>query len=399
MASILEGVKRIDQLELKGKRVFLRLDLNVPLKDGRVQDDTRIQAALPTIRYALEHGAKLVLASHLGRPKSDSDKEFSLEPVAHRLNELLGVEVILMEKPAGDGPKGLFVGMKENQVILLENLRFAKGETKNDRELAQIWASYTDVYVNDAFGASHRAHASIDALPSLVSQRALGFLMFKEVENLRVLVEEPTQPFWTVMGGSKVSDKIDLIENLVDKVEGFIIGGAMAYTFLKALDVPVGASRIEADKVKFAAMLMERMAARNKNVLLPIDHEIVQKLEPGAESQTTKGKEIPEGWMGVDIGPQTRTLYANALQKARTIFWNGPMGVFEMAPFDKGTRTVADAMAGLKDTVTVVGGGDSAAAVNQLGLAEQFTHVSTGGGASLEFLQGNRLPGVEAIRR
>ena len=397
--SFLSGLPRIDDLELDGKAVFLRLDLNCPIKDGKVSDDTRIQAALPTIKYALENGAKLVLASHLGRPKSSEDKQFSLEPVAVALSEILGIEVMLMDSPNSDGPKGLMNTLGPKKVILLENLRFHSGETKNDVELANKWASFTDIYVNDAFGASHRAHSSIVALANEVKTKALGFLMFNEVEQLSKISEKPEQPYFAILGGSKVSDKIDLIENLIDRVDGFVIGGAMAYTFLKAQGHAVGSSLVEADKVKFAGDLIKRMLARDKKVLLPVDHLVTKSIGDTSSMKNTNSFDIEEGFLGVDIGPKTQIIYREELTKAKTVLWNGPMGVFETPEFAKGTFAIASILAELTEAFTLVGGGDSASAVKKSGLSDKFSHLSTGGGASLEFLQGNKLPGIEVFRK
>lgn len=394
----LKGITRVDELELKGKRVFCRVDFNVPMENGKITDDKRIQAALPTIRFLLEKGARVVLASHFGRPEKGGDrKQYSLEPVATRLRELLGGEVILVDSPTNEAPKALLTGIGSDQVLLLENLRFAEGETKNATDFAAHLASYTDVYVNDAFGASHRAHASIDALPRLISQKGIGFLISKEIEFLDALLHAPVSPYIAVLGGAKVSDKIAVIENMIEKIDTFIVGGAMAYTFLAAKGVPVGSSRVEKDRLKFAEEMMGRIDARKKKILLPIDHLIVEKFENN-EFRTTQSEAIPEGWMGLDIGPKTIQLYRNELAKAKTVFWNGPMGVFERAPFSKGTFAIAEAMASLTDAKTVVGGGDSAAAAELSGYANKMSHISTGGGASLEYLQGDKLPGLEVLR-
>ncbi len=399
MAKALEGIKSIEDFSLEGKKVFLRLDLNVPLdKQGQITDDTRIRAALPTIRYALEKGAKLVLASHLGRPKSEEDrKRLSLEPVAERLGELLSVDVALVEDVAGEAPKALLSGLKRQQLILLENLRFEAGEEKNDSGLAHRLASYIDIYINDAFGASHRAHMSISALPALIEKRGMGFLMKKEIEMLEKVKATAERPYWTVLGGAKVSDKIKVIETLIDKVDGFLVGGAMAYTFLKAQQVPVGKSLVETDSLRFASSLMERMEARGKNFLLPVDHVVTTSLDEGAEVRVTADRRIEEGWMGVDIGPKTRELFAEALKGAKTVFWNGPMGIFETPAFAVGSFAVAQALAE-SSALTIVGGGDSAAAAQASGYAEKMGHISTGGGASLEFIEGRRLPGLDALR-
>lgn len=399
MASTLNGIKSIEDFDLKDKRVFLRLDLNVPIKNGKITDATRIEAALPTIRYALEHGAKLIVASHLGRPETPEDRaKYSLEPVANKVGELLNCEVILLEEPESEAPKALLRGLKPNQMLMLENLRFHDDETENGDSLCQAIAQYTDIYINDAFGASHRAHASIVGLPAKISQKGIGFLMKKEIEMLDKVIKTPEAPFVTIMGGAKVSDKVDVIENLIDRVDTFLIGGAMAYTFLAAQDIKVGTSRVEKEKFKYAKELLARIDSRNKKILLPVDHQIVTKFDSAADLKTTSTVAIPDGWMGVDIGPKTMALYANEVARAKTVFWNGPMGVFETPEFAKGTFAVARALADLKGATTIVGGGDSAAAINASGFGGQVTHISTGGGASLEFLQGDKLPGIEALR-
>lgn len=396
----LEGIKSIENFQLEDKRLFLRLDLNVPLDEsGRITDDTRLTAAMPTIRYAIDKGAKIILASHLGRPKGKPEdrEKFSLEPVASYLNQALKKEIILVEEPAANATKQLLAGLKPSQIIMLENLRFDPGEEKNDREFAQKLASFTDIYINDAFGASHRAHASIVALPELVEKRGLGFLMKKEIEMLDRVRLNPESPFVAVLGGAKVSDKIDVIEMLMDKVDSLIIGGAMAYTFLASQNVATGKSLVEKDKVKFAGELIERAKARKKKLLIPVDHRITQDIKDTASLKTTESTAILEGWMGVDIGPKTIELYAQEIKRAKTVFWNGPMGVFETAEFATGTFAVAKAITE-SSAITVVGGGDSAAAAHASGLAEKFSHISTGGGASLEFLQGEPLPGIGALK-
>lgn len=396
MGSDLKGIKTIRDFELKDKIVFLRLDLNVPLEAGKITDETRITASLPTIKYALEKGAKLVLASHLGRPKAAGDKKYSMEPVADRLSELLGKEVILVEEPKSDAVKALVKGAAKNQIVLLENLRYEPGETENSEDFAQAMASYTDIYINDAFGASHRAHASIDALPRLLKNKGIGFLIEKEIQMLNQLLENPKRPYLAILGGAKVSDKIDVILKLMDVVDGFVIGGAMAYTFLKAQGLPVGKSLVEADKISFAKDMIRRVEARDKTLLLPVDHVVTTDIA-SRKVTTTSGPAIEENFMGVDIGPKTISQYSAAIRGAKTIFWNGPMGIFETSEYAEGTFAIAKALSentGLK----IVGGGDSAAAAEASGFAEKMTHISTGGGASLEYLQGLRLPGIEALK-
>lgn len=398
MQSGLQGIQDITALNLKDKRVFIRVDFNVPIENGKVIDDFRIRAAIPTIQYAMKHEAKVIIASHLGRPKSEEDRaEFSLEPVAEKLRELLDCEVILIHDPDSIAPKGILPGLKKNQVILLENLRFAEGEEKNSHEMASTLASYTDIYINDAFGASHRAHASIVGLPSIVKEKAIGFLIKKEIEMLDQVLYQAKSPYMAVLGGSKVSDKLGLIENLLTKIDTFMIGGAMAYTFLAARGIAIGSSRVENGKISLAKEILGRIESRNKKILLPLDHVVVQDLKAGAPHKTTTGENIEDGWMAVDIGPKTRALYANEIQKAATLFWNGPMGVYEIAPFNEGTIAVAKAFAESSGT-SIIGGGDSAAAVNDAGLSEKMSHISTGGGASLEYLEGSKLPGLEVLR-
>ncbi len=400
MKSTLAGIRSIEDFELKDQRVFLRLDLNVPLKNGSITDTTRIDAALPTIQYALEHGAKLVVASHLGRPETKEDRaKYTLEPVAEKLQQLLNVEVILVDEPESEAPSALLRSLKKNQMILLENLRFNEDETANGDGLTEAICAYTDIYINDAFGASHRAHASIVGVPAKIKQKGIGFLMKKEIEMLDKVMVSPEPPFVAILGGAKVSDKIGVIENMIDKVDAFLIGGAMAYTFLAAEKVQVGASRVEKDKVKYAADLLQRVKARNKKIVLPVDHRIVSKVDSSADLKTTDVPSIPDGWLGVDVGPKTVQLFNNELKHAKTVFWNGPMGIFETKAFAEGTFAVAKALSELPNSITIVGGGDSAAAINASGYADRVTHISTGGGASLEFLQGDKLPGIEALRK
>ena len=398
MAAGLKNIKLIEELELKNKNVFIRVDFNVPMNDGTITDDNRIQAALPTIKFAMDQGAKVILASHLGRPKDGVfEKKYSLEPVARHLGGLLNCDVMLIEDPSGEAPKGLLAGLKSNQILLLENVRFEAGETKNSHELALHWAEYTDVYINDAFGSSHRAHASMVALPELISQKGVGFLVKRELEALSQLLNTPKKPFFAVLGGAKVSDKIGVIENLADLVDGFVVGGAMAYTFLSAKGIRVGKSLVEKDQMKYASELMSRLEARNKKFILPVDHVVVQSLSEVTQHRVTSGPAIDDGWLGVDIGPKSSELFSAELRAAKTVFWNGPMGIFETSQFAHGTFSVAKAISQI-DGVTIVGGGDSASAAKESGCADKMTHISTGGGASLEYLQGDLLPGIEVLR-
>lgn len=386
-----------DLTGLKDKKVFLRLDLNVPIKNGKIIDDTRIREALPSIQFLLEQGARLVLASHMGRPKGNGPEDrakYSLEPVAQDLAQKLKREVILVEAPDSDAPRGLLAEAKFDKIILLENLRFHKGEEENSNALAQKWAKYVDVYVNDAFGSCHRAHASIDALPRAMKTKVAGFLIEKEVQALTAVREKPEAPFVLILGGSKVSDKIPVIENFIDKAETIIVGGAMAYTFLNAQGEPVGKSLVEEKQVEYARHLIERMEARDKKILLPIDHVVTTALDKPELAKTVT--HIEAGWLGVDIGPQTVALFKQTIATAKTIFWNGPMGVYETPPFNKGSFAIAKAIAE-SEGYSVIGGGDSAAAAVESGFSAQVNHISTGGGASLEFMEGHKLPGLEAL--
>lgn len=397
MGKTLLGIRSVEDFVVEDKRVFVRVDFNVPMENGVISDDTRLRAAEPTIEYLIQKGAKIILASHLGRPKGMQDREkFSLEPIAEYLTNRYNKEVILVEDPASDAPKALLAGLKPSQILLLENLRLDPREEENGRDLASRWAEYTDIYINDAFGASHRAHASIVGLPQLVANKGIGFLMKKEIEMLDHVKEDVTHPFALIMGGAKVSDKIDLIENMIERTDVLIIGGAMAYTFLAAQNIPVGLSRVEKEKLSFARDLVARMNARGKKLLLPIDHVAAPRFDSD-EAETTKGQAIPADKMALDIGPQTRALYANELAKCKTIFWNGPMGVFEREAYNKGTFALAEAIIN-SGAMSIVGGGDSASAAHASGLADKFSHISTGGGASLEFLQGDKMPGLEALR-
>ena len=388
----------IKDLDLKGKRVFVRVDFNVPITNGTIGDDTRIRASLPTIRYALEQGATAILASHLGRPKGKPNPEFSLKPVAARLSELLGRDVVFADDCIGDVAKAAIErASKGSQVVLLENLRFHPEEEKNDSGFAQALASLADVYVNDAFGSAHRAHASTEGIVHHVKQAAAGLLMAAEVQYLGKILEHPDRPFIAVLGGAKVSDKLEVIQNLVPRVDALLIGGAMAYTFFKARGVPVGKSLVEADLLDAARDVEQQARARNLRFELPTDHVVAPKLEAGAPAEMLDvGDPAIGDRMGLDIGPKTIARYRSIIAGAKTVTWNGPMGVFEIDAFANGTIAIAKAVADVTGT-TVIGGGDSIAAVAKAGVTDRITHISTGGGASLEFLGGRKLPGVVAL--
>ena len=391
--------RSIRDLDLEGTRVFIRVDFNVPVKDGRIDDDTRIRESLPTIQYALDHGARVVvLASHLGRPKGKPNPEMSLRPVAAHLGGLLQRPVVFAEDCIGPAAARAVASAPNGGVVLLENLRFHAGEEKNDAEFAKGLAAFADVYVNDAFGAAHRAHASVDAIVALVPAAGAGLLMEKELRYLGDAISHPERPFVAVIGGAKVSDKIDVIENLIPKVDRLLIGGAMAYTFFKAEGKPVGRSLVEDDKLDAAKDIAARARQRGLQLLLPTDHVVAPARTADAPAETMSVDDAAIGdRMGLDIGPATVTAYTAALKDAKTVIWNGPMGVFELAPFAAGTRGVAEAVSHVEG-LSVVGGGDSAAAVRQLGLDEAaYSHISTGGGASLEFLEGRQLPGLTAL--
>ncbi|MBI3077271.1 MAG: phosphoglycerate kinase [Deltaproteobacteria bacterium] len=389
--------RRLEDLALRGKRVFVRVDFNVPLdRTGHITDDTRILAALPTLRYASERGARLVLASHLGRPKGP-DPALSLAPVARRLGEQLGCPVPLAPDCVGPEVERLVAGLKPGEMLLLENLRFHKQEEENDPQFARALAALADVYVNDAFGTAHRAHASTEGMVAHVPEAAAGLLMQRELDYLGRALAAPQRPFIAVLGGAKVSDKIGVIRHLLSKVDELLIGGAMAFTFLKAQGHEVGRSRVEADKIGLAAALLGEEAATRK-LRLPADHVVAERPEPGVATQVVPTGQIPPGLMGLDIGPETAARYATTIRGARTVVWNGPMGVFEVPLFRSGTLAVARALAEVQG-LTVVGGGDSVAALTEMGLADKVSHVSTGGGASLEYLEGRALPGVVALER
>ena len=387
----------ITDVELAGKRVLIRVDFNVPL-DARqvVTDDTRIRAALPTIRYALDKGAKVLLVSHLGRPKGKVVPAMSLAPAAKRLSNLRGKTVATASDCIGEAVEAAAAQLAPGQVLMLENCRFHAGDEKNDEAMSRALAALCDVFVNDAFGAAHRAHASTVGVTKFVPVAAAGLLMAKELEYLGRAMTNPARPFVAILGGAKVSDKIGVLQNLVTKVDALLVGGGMAYTFLKAQGMEVGASLLEADKLDVARATLEAARAKGVTFFLPMDHVIAQKVAADAETRLADSTAIPVGWMGLDIGPTARQAFATAIRGAKTVVWNGPMGVFELAPFREGTFAVARAIAESGAT-SIVGGGDSVAAVTQAGLADRMTHISTGGGASLEFLEGIALPGVAAL--
>ncbi|HET7842471.1 MAG TPA: phosphoglycerate kinase [Terriglobia bacterium] len=387
----------IRDLDLKGKRVFVRVDYNVPLDDkGAITDDTRIQASLPTIKYAIERGARLILASHLGRPKGKPNPKMSMKPTAERLSKLVGKPVAFAEDCIGAPAESAAKSLKDGEVLVLENLRFHPEEEKNDPEFAKKLATLGELYVNDAFGSAHRAHASTEGITKFLSPCAAGMLMEKELEYLGKAVEHPERPYVAIVGGAKVSDKIELLENLMRFADTILVGGAMAYTFLKAQSVDVGASRVEDDKLDKARDMMDFGKRRTIKLCLPSDHVVAEKIDASAKAEAVGTRSIPAGKMGVDIGPATRKEFTKEIAAAKTIVWNGPMGVFEIEQFAQGTLEVARAVAA-SSAVSIVGGGDSVAAVHKAGVESKISHISTGGGASLEFLSGLKLPGVEAL--
>ena len=388
--------KTVKDIDLKNKRVLVRCDFNVPMDENRnITDNRRIVAALPTIKYLLEQNCKVVLCSHLGRPKGEFKPEYSLKPVAKELSKLLGQEVIMAGDVIGEDAKNKAENLKNGEVLLLENVRFHREETDNDPEFAKKLASFGEVFVNDAFGTAHRAHASTEGVTKYLPAVS-GFLIEKELKFLGEALENPERPFVAILGGSKVSDKIGVIENLLEKVDTLIIGGGMAYTFFKAQGYSVGDSLCEEDKCELALEIMEKAKEKKVKFLLPIDNKIGKEFKPDTESKTVKSTEIPDGWEGLDIGEETIKLSKEELQNAKTIVWNGPLGVFEFDQFAIGTNEIAKALGDI-DAIKIIGGGDSAAAVEKAGLADKMTHISTGGGASLEFLEGKKLPGIEAL--
>jgi phosphoglycerate kinase len=391
------GIKTISELDIGGRRLFVRVDFNVPLSpDGKVSDDTRIRESLPTIKLAIEKGARVILASHLGRPKGKADKKYTLEPVAARLAELIDADVALTDEPVGDGARKVVNDLRAGAVALLENLRFSPAEEANDEAFSRALASYADVYVNDAFGTAHRAHASTAGITRFVADKGMGLLMEREVKFLGKLLGDVERPFVAIIGGAKVSDKIGVLDNLADRVDQILIGGAMANTFLKAKGGQLGRSLVEDDKLALARAFLRKAEEKGVDVLLPRD--VVAAAGIKAESgRVVQSLLVPEDLAALDIGPETARGFADAIARAKTIFWNGPMGVFESEPFAGGTLAVAKAVAGVTGALSVVGGGDSVAAVQKSGLADKITHISTGGGASLEFLEGKKLPGVAAL--
>lgn len=388
--------KTIEDIDVAGKKVIVRVDFNVPLDaNGRITDDKRIVGALPTIKYLVDKGAKTILVSHLGRPKDGFEDKFSMKPTAVRLGELLGKNVVMAKDVIGEDAKAKAAALQSGEVLMLENVRFHKEETKNNADFAKELASMAEIFVNDAFGTVHRAHASTAGLADYLPA-VCGFLIKKEIEIMGKALANPARPFVAILGGAKVSDKIAVIENLIDKVNTLIVGGGMAYTFLKAKGYNIGTSICEEDKIELAKSLMEKAAAKGVDLLLPVDNAIAQEFNNDSEKQIVASDAMPDGWMGMDIGPATIETYASAIKNAKTVIWNGPMGVFEFSNFATGTKEVAKALAE-SGSISIVGGGDSAAAVEQLGFADKITHISTGGGASLEYLEGKVLPGIDVL--
>ncbi len=391
--------KTVEEVQLEGKRVLVRCDFNVPLKDAVITDENRLVGAMPTIKYLIEQGAKVILCSHLGKPKGEAKPELSLAPVAKRLSQMLNKEVVFAadSNVIGEEAKNAISKMNNGDVVLLENTRYRKEETKNEENFSRELASIAEIFVNDAFGTAHRAHCSTVGVASFVEEAVCGYLIQKELQFLGEAVENPERPFVAILGGAKVSDKLGVINNLLDKVDTLIIGGGMAYTFLKALGHEIGKSLLEEDKIDYAKEMMSKAEEKGVKILLPIDVIYADRFDENAEPKTSEGRDIPSDHQGLDIGPKSAELFSDAIKEAKTVIWNGPMGVFEFANFAKGTIAVAKAMSEVNAT-TIIGGGDSAAAVNILGFGDKMTHISTGGGASLEFLEGKELPGITALK-
>ncbi len=387
--------KTVEDLQVQGKKVLVRCDFNVKMENGVITSDKRIVASLPTIKYLIANGAKVILCSHLGRPKGEVVPEFSLAPVAARLSELLGQEVKMAKDVVGESAQALAADLKDGEVLLLENVRYEKGETKNDPELSKKFADLAELYVNDAFGSAHRAHSSTtgvaDHLPA-----ACGYLIQKEIEFIGGALENPQRPLVAILGGAKVSDKIGVITNLIDKCDTLIIGGGMAYTFMKSMGYEIGTSLLEADKIELAAEMMKKAEEKGVKFLIPVDNKVGKEYKADTEAKVVDSDKIPEGWMGLDIGPKTQKIFAEAVKDAGTVIWNGPMGVSEWEAFASGTIAVATAIAE-SGAISIIGGGDSAAAIQKLGFADKMSHISTGGGASLEYLEGKELPGIAAL--
>ena len=387
--------KTVEDLQVAGKKVLVRCDFNVKMENGVITSDKRIVASLPTIKYLIANGAKVILCSHLGRPKGEVVPEFSLAPVAARLSELLGQEVKMAKDVVGESAQALAADLKDGEVLLLENVRYEKGETKNDPELSKKFADLAELYVNDAFGSAHRAHSSTTGVADYLPA-ACGYLIQKEIEFIGGALENPKRPLVAILGGAKVSDKIGVITNLIDKCDTLIIGGGMAYTFMKSLGYEIGTSLLEADKVELAAEMMKKAEEKGVKFLIPVDNKVGKEYAPDTETMVVDSNKIPEGWMGLDIGPKTQAIFADAVKDAGTVIWNGPMGVSEWENFASGTIAVATAIAE-SDAISIIGGGDSAAAIQKLGFADKMSHISTGGGASLEYLEGKELPGIAAL--
>lgn len=390
--------KSLEDINVKGKKVLVRCDFNVPIVEGKITDENRLLGAIPTIEYLVNNNAKVILCSHLGKPKGEPKPELSLSPVAARLSELLNKKIIFAadDNVVGDKAKSAISDMNDGDIVLLQNTRFRKEETKNEENYSKELASLCDLFVNDAFGTAHRAHCSTVGVTEFVKESVCGYLIQKELKFLGEAIENAEKPFTAILGGSKVSDKINVINNLLEKVDNLLIGGAMAYTFLKAKDYKMGISRVEEDKIDYALEMMDKAKEKGVKLYLPIDHVVATEFNKNANPVITEDENIQDGYMALDIGPKTRELYAEVIAKSKTIIWNGPMGVFEFENFNKGTIAVGEAMANCNG-ITIIGGGDSAAAVNIFGLGDKMTHISTGGGASLEFLEGKELPGIVAL--